>query len=309
MSAQVCVLGSFMMDLIAYAPRRPFPGETIRGDSFVTALGGKGFNQAVAAARAGAATQMLGRLGTDDFGDRFIEALTAEDISAVGVERDAIDGTGVGLPVVESGGENSIIIVPRANDGVDQLFVERHAQQIQAAQVLLLQLELPIEGALAAARIAKDSGVRVVLNPAPAADVTQFAGLVDVIVPNEIEFATLAGENGSMVARARELRKRMNGTDVVITHGSKGVYVLDGDRLIEISAPVVTAIDTIGAGDTFCGYLAARLALGDTLVEATNIAVKAASISVTRSGAALSAPHADELLRFLGEAQRVAVSP
>lgn len=298
MSGNVCVLGSFMMDLIAYAPRRPFPGETIRGDSFVTALGGKGFNQAVAAARAGATTQMLGRLGTDDFGDRFIEALTAEKISAVGVERDPIDGTGVGLPVVESGGENSIIIVPRANDGADQFFVARHTQQIQAAQVLLLQLELPIEGALAAVRIAKDSGVRVVLNPAPAADVNQFAGLVDVIVPNEIEFAMLAGENTSMVARAMQLRKRMNGTDVVITHGSKGVYVLDDDRLIEISAPVVAAIDTIGAGDTFCGYLAARLALGDTLVEATTIAVKAASISVTRSGAALSAPYADEVLRL-----------
>jgi ribokinase len=298
MSGKVCVLGSFMMDLIAYTSRRPFPGETIRGDSFVTALGGKGFNQAVAAARAGATTHMLGRLGTDDFGDRFIDALTEEKISAVGVERDPIEGTGVGLPVVESGGENSIIIVPRANDGADQLFVERHSQQIQAAQVLLLQLELPIVGALAAVRIAKDSGVRVVLNPAPAADVNQFTGLVDVIVPNEIEFVTLAGENGTMVARAMELRKRMNGTDVVITHGSKGVYVLDGDRLIEIGAPAVAVKDTIGAGDTFCGYLAARLALGDTVVEATNIAVKAASISVTRSGAALSAPYADEVLRF-----------
>jgi ribokinase len=303
MSAQVCVLGSFMMDLIAYAPRRPFPGETIHGDAFVTALGGKGFNQAVAAARAGAVTQMLGRLGTDAFGDRFMEALTAEGISAAGVERDSIDGTGVGLPVVESGGENSIIIVPRANDGVDQLFVERHAQQIQSAQVLLLQLELPIEAALVAARIAKDSGVRVVLNPAPAAPVNQFAGLVDLIVPNEIEFVALAGAHGSMVDRAMELRKRLNGTDVVITHGSQGVYVLDGDRLTEIGAPVVTALDTIGAGDTFCGYLAARLALGDTLVEATKVAVIAASISVTRTGAAMAAPHADEVLRFLGDAQ------
>lgn len=295
MSGSVTVIGSYMMDLIAYAPRRPFPGETIRGDSFVTALGGKGFNQAVAAARAGASTQMLGRLGTDEFGDQFIAALIAENISILGVERDATNGTGVGLPVVETGGENSIIIVPRSNDGADELFVQRNAQQIKDAQILLLQLELPLAGAVAAAKIAKAAGVRVVLNPAPAAQVDQFTGLIDVIVPNEIEFATLAGESGTMVERAIELRTRMKCSDLVITLGSKGVYVLDGDQLVEIAAPVVTAIDTIGAGDTFCGYLAARLALGDSVIKAARIAVKAASISVTRSGGALSAPYSNEV--------------
>lgn len=295
MSGSVTVIGSYMMDLIAYAPRRPFPGETIRGDSFVTALGGKGFNQAVAAARAGASTQMLGRLGTDEFGDQFIAALIAENISILGVERDATNGTGVGLPVVETGGENSIIIVPRSNDGADELFVQRNAQQIKDAQILLLQLELPLAGAVAAAKIAKAAGVRVVLNPAPAAQVDQFTGLIDVIVPNEIEFATLAGESGTMVERAIELRTRMKCSDLVITLGSKGVYVLDGDQLVEIAAPVVTAIDTIGAGDTFCGYLAARLALGDSVIKAAQIAVKAASISVTRSGGALSAPYSNEV--------------
>lgn len=296
MSGSVTVIGSYMMDLIAYAPRRPFPGETIRGDSFVTALGGKGFNQAVAAARAGASTQMLGRLGTDEFGDQFIAALIAENISILGVERDATNGTGVGLPVVETGGENSIIIVPRSNDGADELFVQRNAQQIKDAQILLLQLELPLAGAVAAAKIAKAAGVRVVLNPAPAAQVDQFTGLIDVIVPNEIEFATLAGESGTMVERAIELRTRMKCSDLVITLGSKGVYVLDGDQLVEIAAPVVTAIDTIGAGDTFCGYLAARLALGDSVIKAARIAVKAASISVTRSGGALSAPYSNEVI-------------
>lgn len=295
MSGSVTVIGSYMMDLIAYAPRRPFPGETIRGDSFVTALGGKGFNQAVAAARAGASTQMLGRLGTDEFGDQFIAALIAENISILGVERDATNGTGVGLPVVETGGENSIIIVPRSNDGADELFVQRNAQQIKDAQILLLQLELPLAGAVAAAKIAKAAGVRVVLNPAPAAQVDQFTGLIDVIVPNEIEFATLAGESGTMVERAIELRTRMKCSDLVITLGSKGVYVLDGDQLVEIAAPVVIAIDTIGAGDTFCGYLAARLALGDSVIKAAQIAVKAASISVTRSGGALSAPYSNEV--------------
>jgi len=296
MSGSVTVIGSYMMDLIAYAPRRPFPGETIRGDSFVTALGGKGFNQAVAAARAGASTQMLGRLGTDEFGDQFIAALIAENISILGVERDATNGTGVGLPVVETGGENSIIIVPRSNDGADELFVQRNAQQIKDAQILLLQLELPLAGAVAAAKIAKAAGVRVVLNPAPAAQVDQFTGSIDVIVPNEIEFATLAGESGTMVERAIELRRRMKCSDLVITLGSKGVYVLDGDQLVEIAAPVVTAIDTIGAGDTFCGYLAARLALGDSVIKAARIAVKAASISVTRSGGALSAPYSNEVI-------------
>ncbi|HUW79014.1 MAG TPA: ribokinase [Candidatus Nanopelagicaceae bacterium] len=305
MSATVAVFGSFMMDLIAYAPRRPVPGETLRGDSFATALGGKGFNQVVAASRAGVSARMLGRVGTDDFGDLFIQALSDEQILLVGVERDRDAGTGVGLPVVESGGENSIIIVPRANDGADHLFVERHKGLIQSSNVLLLQLELPVDGALAAARIAKEVGVRVVLNPAPATSVAQFSGLVDVIVPNEVEFAALAGEHGSMIERAVKLHDRLSGCDVVITRGSQGAYVLDGDHLVTIPAPTVTAIDTIGAGDTLCGYLAARLALGDTLIAATRMAIVAASISVTRRGGAQSSPVAEEVLRFMAENRHV----
>jgi len=298
-SGRVCVLGSFMMDLIAYAPRRPAPGETLKGSSFVIAVGGKGFNQAVAASRAGAQSWMLGRLGSDSFGNSFIETLASEGIDASGVEQDAELGTGVGLPVVSSDGDNSIIIIPRANDLADEDFVLRHADLIRASDVLLLQLELPKSGAVAAARIAKEAGVRVVLTPAPVASLDAFVGLIDVLVPNEIEAVALTNEADSIQNQAKALMKKLGCKEVVITLGPKGAYVTDGILSEMIVAPPVDTVDTVGAGDTLCGYLSARLAAGDDLFDATRHAVYAASLSVTRRGAALAAPRADEVATFL----------
>lgn len=289
------------MDLVAYAPHRPAPGETIKGSSFAIAPGGKGFNQAVAASRAGAQSSMLGRLGSDTFGDAFMDALASEGIEASAVERDAEMGTGVGLPVVSSDGDNSIIIIPRANDLADENFVNRHAKLIQSSDVLLLQLELPISGAVAAARIAKEAGVRVVLTPAPAAPLDQFVGLIDVLVPNQLEAAALAGEIDSIQKQADYLMKELGCSGIVITLGSKGAYVSDGISSEEIRAPAVSTVDTIGAGDTLCGYLSARLAMGDDLFDAARHAVFAASISVTRRGAALAAPHAEEVATYMSK--------
>ncbi|HEX7404905.1 MAG TPA: ribokinase [Candidatus Nanopelagicaceae bacterium] len=299
MSGRVCVLGSFMMDLVAYAPRRPEPGETIKGSSFVIAVGGKGFNQAVAASRAGAQSFMLGRLGSDSFGNSFIETLASEGIDASGVERDAEMGTGVGLPVVSADGDNSIIIIPRSNDLADESFVQRHADVIRSSDVLLLQLELPKSGAVAAARIAQKAGVRVVLTPAPVASLDDYVGLIDVLVPNEIEAAALTDESESIQDQAKSLMKKLGCTEVVITLGSKGAYVTNGTLSEMVVAPPVDTVDTIGAGDTLCGYLSARLAAGDDLFEAARHVVYAASLSVTRRGAALAAPHADEVEAFL----------
>lgn len=290
-----------MMDLIAYAPRRPEPGETIKGSNFVIAVGGKGFNQAVAASRAGAQSSMLGRLGTDSFGDTFMQTLASEGIDASGVERDAELGTGVGLPVVSSDGDNSIVIIPRANDLAGQQFVQRHADLVKSADVLLLQLELPSSGAVTAARIAKEAGVRVVLTPAPVASLEDFIGLIDVLVPNEMEAAALAPGISDIEAQATYLMKKLCCKEVVITLGSKGAYVTNGAKSEIVLAPPVDALDTVGAGDTLCGYLGARLAAGDDLFDATRHAVYAASLSVTRNGAALAAPHAEETETFLRE--------
>jgi len=162
-----------MMDLVAYTARRPKSGETLRGESFAIALGGKGFNQAIAAGRAGAQSAMLGNLGTDGFGDDFMRAFVAEGVQATDIERSADLGTGVGhISVQSSDGDNSIIIIPQSNDLGDANYISRHAKTIIESDVLLLQLELPIDGNLAAAKLAKENNVTVVLTPAPVAPLT-----------------------------------------------------------------------------------------------------------------------------------------
>jgi len=297
-----------MMDLIAYAPRRPEPGETMKGTGFTIAVGGKGINQAVAASRAGAKSSMLGNLGMDTFGDTFMETLTSEGIDSSGVERHADVGTGVGLPVVSADGDNSIIIISQSNDLADEAFVQRHADLIRASQVLLLQLELPTAGAVAAAKIAKEAGVKVVLTPAPVASLDAFVGLIDVLVPNQMEAAALTNENDSFEKQAAALMRKLGCKEVVITLGAKGAYVTNGTLSEIVLAPPVEAVDTVGAGDTLCGYLSARLAVGDDLFNATRHAVYAASLSVTRRGAALAAPYANEVDTFMSELSKEKVT-
>lgn len=308
MSGRVCVLGSFMMDLIAYAPRRPEPGETMKGTGFTIAVGGKGINQAVAACRAGAKSSMLGNLGMDTFGDTFMETLTSEGIDSTGVERHANVGTGVGLPVVSADGDNSIIIIPQSNDLADESFVARHPDLIRASQVLLLQLELPTSGAIAAAKIAKEAGVKVVLTPAPVASLDSFVGLIDVLVPNQMEAAALTNESDGFEKQASTLMQMLGCKEVVITLGSKGAFVTNGTHSEIVLAPPVDAVDTVGAGDTLCGYLSAKLAIGDDLFSATRQAVYAASLSVTRRGAALAAPYTNEVDTFISELSKEKVT-
>jgi ribokinase len=290
-----------MMDLVVSAPRRPLPGETLVGTDFAMRLGGKGFNQAVSAARAGAKASMVGLLGNDDFGAAFRVSLDAEGVDSewVGVSDRA--GTGVGLPIVEPDGQNSIIIVPRANAHVNELAVEAARDAVAAADVLLLQLELPVAAAVAAAGAAREAGTVVVLNPAPMTVLPELLlECVDVLVPNEVELDALAGRTvgDDVVEAACALRARWD-VDVVVTLGRRGVLV--APRMSEpvwIDGHAVEAIDTVGAGDTFCGYLGAGLAAGDDLVTAAVRANAAAAISVTRPGSATSAPVADEVVGF-----------
>ncbi|MCL2463768.1 MAG: ribokinase [Micrococcales bacterium] len=298
---QVCVVGSFMMDLVASAPRRPMPGETLVGTDFEMRLGGKGFNQAVAAARAGAGTSMVGVLGADGFGDGFRAALHDENINDTWVGVDETAGTGVGLPVVEPDGQNSIIIVARGNLAVDAAYVEAAREAIAAAHVLTLQLELPIASAIAAARIAHQAGTVVVLNPAPMSAVpAELLENVDLLVPNEIELDALVGHpvGEDVEAAATGLGARTD-VDVVVTLGSRGVVVAArGKSATRLDAPRVTAVDTVGAGDVFCGYLAAGLAEQCELAEAVCSANSAAALSVTRTGSATAAPRRSEVSSF-----------
>jgi ribokinase len=307
MNGRVCVLGSFMTDLIVNAPRRPAPGETLVGTLFGIHLGGKGFNQAVAAARMGATTAMVGRLGDDDFGDRFRAALDAEGIDRRQVGCDATQGTGVGLPVVEPDGQNSIIIVPQANGAVTTGDVTAAAAQVRDADVLLLQLELPVATALEAARIAAANGTTVILNPAPWQPVpADLLALADVLVPNEVEAAQLLGPDGFDARGAADRIHRQLRTTAVVTLGRQGVAVAAEGVTATVAAHDVPAVDTVGAGDTFCGALAAELAAGADLLQAVELANAAAAIAVTRPGGADSAPGRDAAVALVDSLRGVA---
>lgn len=302
---KVCVLASFMYDLVATAPVRPQPGETVIGTGFETFVGGKGFNQAVAARRAGAQVHVIGRLGDDPFGEEFRAFLHAEGIGSEHVLADAGSGTGVGLPVVETGGQNSIVVVPRANLHVTRHDVAAASGVIAAADVLLVQLELPMAATLAAVRLAHGAGVRVLLNPAPyTALPADLLAMVDVLVPNDGELRRLAGADEHTPIRdvAQAFWRGRRGA-LVVTLGSDGVLLLDGDEPVEqLPAIRVEAVDTIGAGDTFCGNLGARLAAGDSLRDAVVTANAAAALSVQRAGGAPAAPFAAETAALVGRA-------
>jgi ribokinase len=243
------------------------------GESFAQFLGGKGFNQAVAAARSGADVAMVGRVGDDAFGREFLDALDREGIDRVGVSIDQSIGTGVGLPVVESSGQNAIVVIPRANHALRTVSAEVFA----GAKVVLLQWELPATVTVQAARLAKEAGAIVVLNPAPAVgDVRDYEGLIDVLVPNETEAAAIGA---------------MDGIDLVLTLGEKGALVRSGGREQRYEPHDVDCVDTVGAGDAFCGALCAALAGGADLFEAARIGNAAGALAVTRAGAEPSMPH------------------
>lgn len=272
MSALV-VVGSFMMDLVAVTPVLPKPGETVIGESFAQFLGGKGFNQAVAAARSGADVAMVGRVGDDAFGREFLDALDREGIDRAGVSIDESMGTGVGLPVVESSGQNAIVVIPRANHALRTV----PADVFAGAKVVLLQWELPAAVTVEAARLAKEAGAIVVLNPAPAVgDLRDYDGLIDVLVPNETEAATIGA---------------VDGIDLVLTLGDKGALVRSAGREQRYDPHDVDCIDTVGAGDAFCGALCAALAGGADLFEAARIGNAAGALAVTKAGAEPSMPH------------------
>ncbi len=295
----VAVVGTFMMDLVARAPRRPLPGETIVGSDFYVSAGGKGFNQAVAAARAGAPTAMIGALGEDDYGRQFLSFLKREGINTEGVLVTKA-GTGVGLPVIVNDGGNSIVIVRRANEAVTPAMVCESLDALDDVGVVVGQLELDVLTSMAAAEWAAQNGAIFLLNPAPMRPIPlELLRNTSVITPNEVELEELSRQIFGEILGTEETVSRLSNefdVSVVATLGSKGALVAERDTPVAlIQAPVVRAIDTVGAGDTFCGYLAAGLARGEDVSEAAPRACVAASLSVTRQGSAVSVPHLNEL--------------
>lgn len=302
----IVVVGSSNTDISVQLARIPKPGETILGGTFTSAAGGKGANQAVAAARSGGLVTFIARVGKDLFGEQAIAGFKQEGIDVGHVTTDSSAPSGVALIFVAKDGENSIAVASGANARLSPANVRKAAASIRSADMLVAQLETPLETIETAAGIAAKAGVRFILNPAPARALPDsLLGLVSILTPNETEAEILTGikvaDQASGSEAAAALRAR--GVDtVMITLGSRGALLADagGDRLIP--GFKVKAVDTTAAGDTFNGALAVALAEGMTSAEAVRFANAAAAISVTRSGAQASAPSRREILSFMKRA-------
>ena len=290
---EICVVGSLNMDLIVRVPRRPAAGETLIGDGFRNGLGGKGLNQAVAARRSGASVAMVGRVGNDAYGAQLLASLVGEDIDAAHVKRDGNVSSGVAVILVDSRGENSIVIAPGANGQLSPSDVQNAKACIAASSILVLQCEIPAETLVAAATVARSNGTTVVLNVAPATIlIAAFAGLVDIVIVNETEAEALTGiaTGGEGAGRAaQKLREESGASGVVLTLGQRGVLVDHGEQQL-LSAHRVTCVDTVGAGDAFCGALAGALSRGASLVEAARYGNAAGALAVSFAGAAEAIP-------------------
>ncbi|MFI1458486.1 ribokinase [Streptomyces roseus] len=283
----IAVLGSTNMDLVAYVPRAPRLGETVTGHAFRTVPGGKGANQAVAAARSGGEVVMIGAVGADEFGVRLRSALTAAGVETAAL-RTVEGASGTAHITVDDEGSNSIVVIPGANGSVTGLEAG-DAARIGAVDLLLLQLELPMEAVLAGAAAARAQGVRTVLTPAPARPLPrELLELVDLLVPNEHEAAALTGFTDPLGAAEALLREV---PEVVLTLGAAGVlYAARGREPLAVPALPVRAVDTTAAGDTFVGALAVALGEGRPMPEALRWASAAAALSVRRPGAQDSMP-------------------
>lgn len=293
---RIVVVGSINMDLVTLAPRFPGPGETLIGTRFFTAHGGKGANQAVAAARLGAQVAMVGALGCDAFGDQLHAGLTREGIDLTHVARLTEAGSGT-ASIIVAAGDNAITVVPAANALVTPAQVEAAHTAIAVADAVLVQLEIPLETVDATLRLGARAGVPVILNPAPAQPLPrEWLARASCITPNQHELATALG-----AAEQADFRELMRACPcpVVLTRGSGGAWYRDGAQGEPQHQPgfKVTAVDTTGAGDTFNGALAVFLRAG--MATATRHACAAAALSVTKYGAQGGMPTRRELEAFL----------
>jgi len=300
---KILVVGSSNTDMIVRVPRIPRPGETVLGSGFSMAGGGKGANQAVAAARAGGRVTFIARVGDDVFGERALDGFAADGIDTRFVLRTPGAASGIALIDVDDRGENSISVASGANALLSAADVGAAAGALAAADVVLLQLESPIEAVEAAVRWAGENGVPVILNPAPARPLEdRLLARVTVLTPNETEAELLSGiavrDEGGVRAAAARLRARGPRT-VVVTLGERGVYALAPEFEGFLPAFRAEAVDTTAAGDVFNGALAVALAEERPLAGALRFAQAAAAISVTRPGAQPSAPTRAEIEAFL----------
>ena len=301
---KLAVLGSINADHVISVPHFARPGETLSGSNYHIAYGGKGANQAVAAARLGMATDFIACIGNDGIGQAMKKTFAEDGINTDTVVAIENEMSGVALIQVAASGENSIVIAGGANAYLDDKLVEKFAANIEQADALLMQLETPMSGILAAAKLAKQSGTEVILNPAPAQPLSdELLSLLDIITPNETEAEILTGIQVKDEASARQAAAvfHQKGISLVlITLGAKGVFVSEkGGNAQLVAGFRVQAVDTTAAGDTFNGALLTALLEDKPLAQAIRFAHAAAAISVTRNGAQPSIPTRQEVDEFL----------
>ncbi|WP_113720283.1 ribokinase [Aeromonas salmonicida] len=300
---RLVVLGSVNADHVLRVPHFPRPGETLTGHSYQVVPGGKGANQAVAAARLGAPVSFIARIGDDAIGQQMRQGFEQDGIDVSAVELDETLPTGIAIIYVSDEGENSIGISAEANGALSPAMAKRHEAMIADAHTLLLQLEVPLESVFEAAKLARSHGTRVVLNPAPARPLpAELLALVDLITPNQTEAELLTGVKVSDEASADLAADRfhqMGISDVMITLGSQGVYCSNARQQQLIPGFRVEAVDTTAAGDTFNGALLAAELAGADFNAAVRFAHGAAALSVTKFGAQSSIPSKVEVDAFL----------
>jgi ribokinase len=302
--ADIIVVGSLNADLVVRSPRFPSPGETIQGQDLATIPGGKGANQAVAAARLGASVAMIGCVGADAFGSTLIENLKQNHVDASRVLRDGSSATGTAIIIVDSNGQNSIVLSPGANAKVAAENIEPAA--FTSAKLLLLQFEIPMDAVLHAARLARQKRVRVILNPAPARQIPdELFELTDFLVPNESELSLLAGkpinDRSSLEAAGRSLVAR-GVASVIVTLGEKGALIIGRSGKSYVPSYKVKAVDTTAAGDAFIGGMAFALTRRKSIKDAVKYGCACGALAATRFGAQPSLPAAEEVQQFIRSA-------
>ena len=303
MSGKIVVVGSSNTDMIIKTPSLPRAGETVLGGEFSMAAGGKGANQAVAAARAGGNVTLIACLGEDIFGEQALEGFVGDGINVEHIFRDSDTPSGIALIFVDEGGENSIAVASGANARLMPRHIEQAEEAIASADILVMQLETPIETVNAVAVLAASHDVKVILNPAPARPLEgEILRHVSILTPNETEAVMLTGiriRNGKGAEKAAGALLNMGVDAALITMGAGGAYLATPDSGEMVTGYGVRSVDTTGAGDVFNGALATALAEGRTLLEAARFANAAAALSVTKLGAQPSVPHRKEIDYFL----------
>lgn len=300
MTKHIVVVGSLNMDLVVRTQRHPQIGETVLGHDFQTYPGGKGANQAVAAARLGGSVKMIGRIGVDAFGDTLLEKVTADGVDTRHILRDTDAPTGVAFITVDEQGQNTIVVASGSNGRLAPQDITRAEDIFTEASVLLLQLECPLSAVEHAIDIARKYNTKIVLNPAPAQLLnSDLLERVDFLIPNQTELRLLAGQES--VSASVDVLIGMGVKSIVVTLGEAGSMVIDGGRQELVPAYKVPVVDTTAAGDAFAGAFALALSEGNSVLEAARWGNAAGALSVMRAGAQPSLPYREEFNSFLSK--------